>query len=300
MSVSALIVEDDKETRELIHEFIKDIFIKVYKTKSAEEAQILLKSDETIQLILLDWNLPGLSGIEFSKILRETTDNRYIYILMITGEQSSDSMILAYEKGVDDYIVKPFQFSELKAKLKSAQRIIEMENKLRKKYKEAHYKSIYDSLTNVFNRAEIFEKLNVEYVRHTRNKLIFGIILIDIDYFKKINDTFGHQYGDYVLKKTAEIIKNRCRSYDYIGRYGGEEFLIICPETDKNSLYSIANRIREAVMEYDFEYKNVKSNITISAGIATSDETHSFDSMLELADKRLYNSKSSGRNKITA
>lgn len=300
MQISALIVEDDKDARNLLYEFIKDLFPKIYKSHTAEEALEIVKSDETIQLILLDWNLPGISGVDLSKIIRESTNNRYIYIIMITGERSNDSIVLAYEKGVDDYIVKPFPSSELKAKLKTAIRIIEMENNLKNKFKEAHLKAIYDSLTQVLNRSEIFEKLNLEYIRHSRNNNEFGIILLDIDFFKKINDSFGHQFGDFVLKQTAEIIKNNCRSYDYIGRYGGEEFLIICPNTDKQCLFIIANRIRKAIEEFTFSYQNISTKVTISAGISSSEEADSIEKLIEIADKRLYQSKADGRNRITA
>lgn len=300
MQISALIVEDDKDARNLLYEFINDLFPKIYKSRTAEEALEIVKSDETIQLILLDWNLPGISGVDLSKIIRESTNNRYIYIIMITGERSNDSIVLAYEKGVDDYIVKPFQFSELKAKLKTAIRIIEMENNLKNKFKEAHLKAIYDSLTQVLNRSEIFEKLNLEFIRHSRNNDEFGIILLDIDFFKKINDTFGHQFGDFVLKQTAEIIKNNCRSYDYIGRYGGEEFLIICPNTDKQCIFNIANRVRKAIEEFTFSYQNISTKVTISAGISSSEEADSIEKLIEIADKRLYQSKADGRNRITA
>lgn len=299
MDVAVIIVEDDKDSRELIYQYIKDIFPKIYKSKSAEDAISIIKSDEDVQLILLDWNLPGISGIEFSNIIRNSASNRYMYIIMITGERSHDSMVLAYETGVDDYIVKPFSFHELRAKLVSAKRIIEMENNLRKRYLEVKEKSAYDTLTGVLNRSEIFERLNMEIIKSTRLKIPFGIILFDIDFFKKINDTYGHQCGDYVLHKVAMVIKDSIRLYDHLGRYGGEEFLLGCPETDRKQLCNIANRIRESVSKYKFTYNDIILNITISGGISDIMESNSLEGLIELADKRLYESKLNGRNRIT-
>ncbi|MCA1933189.1 MAG: diguanylate cyclase [Calditerrivibrio sp.] len=299
MDISVIIVEDDKESRELICKYISDIFYKIYKTKSAEDAMPIIESDNNLQLILLDWNLPGITGVEFSKIIRESVKDRYIYIFMITGEKSNDSIIMAYENGVDNYITKPFSFQELKAKLISAKRVIAMENNLRKRYLEVKEKSIYDQLTGLFNRSEIFEKLNIELIKHRRLNIPLSIVLFDIDFFKKINDSYGHQCGDYVLKTVAEIMKNNVRLYDYIGRYGGEEFLLICPKTDRKETFNIAQRINNAVSNMDIKYNDLILNVTLSGGVSDTIETKKLEDLIELADKRLYISKMSGKNKIT-
>jgi len=218
---------------------------------------------------------------------------------MITGEQCKDSLVLAYENGVDDYITKPFSLKELRAKLKSASRIIKMENHLKEKFKLANEKASYDSLTGCFNRSALIEHLYREFDKHKKYKKELGVAFYDIDYFKKINDKYGHLCGDYILKSVAKILIKSSREYDLLGRYGGEEFLLICPETSLHDIFNIAERHRIKVQNNSFEYEGTVLNITISGGIASSYEADSVEKLISLADQRLYISKNNGRNMIT-
>jgi diguanylate cyclase (GGDEF)-like protein len=235
-----------------------------------------------------------MSGIEITQKIRESKIDRYVYIILVTGKSEKDDTIEALHNGVDDYIVKPFTFQELKVRIFAAERIIKLENKLKNAYNKLYNESIHDVLTGVLNRKALMEKIE-DY--NNKNKSL-GIIMIDIDNFKVINDTYGHLVGDQILKEFSAIISNTIRKSDFVGRYGGEEFLAVIPDLDVIEVKTIAERIRKNIESETFHIGSLSLKITASLGVYVLTEKTKIEDAIKLADDALYEAKKSGKNKV--
>ena len=297
MTKNILVVEDDKDSRELLKTYLMKWNYRVYEAYNAQNAFEILKK-KRIHIALIDWILPGISGIEICNKLRENHKDSYLYIIIITGKKTKDDVVEALSNGADDYIMKPFNFEELKLRIEAGIRIVNFQENLKSCYEELYKQTIEDSLTGLLNRKTILEKLQIELERHKRLDSELSIIMCDIDYFKKINDTYGHLAGDYILKKVGEIFRNNLRRYDFAGRYGGEEFLVILPHTNIFTAKKVAERIKLEVEKKIFNYGSNKIKITISFGICSSKYVKSLEDIIFKADKALYYAKSKGRNRI--
>jgi diguanylate cyclase (GGDEF)-like protein len=288
-----LIADDDKDAQNLLGLYINKLGFKVHYASNGIDA--LNKINElNISIALLDWMMPGMSGIEITQKIRESKIDRYVYIIMVTGKSEKDDTIEALHNGVDDYIVKPFTFQELKVRIFAAERIIKLENKLKNAYNKLYNESIHDVLTGVLNRKALMEKID-DY--NNKNKSL-GIIMIDIDNFKIINDTYGHLVGDQILKEFTAIISNTIRKSDFVGRYGGEEFLAVIPDLDVDEVKTIAERIRKNIESETFHIGSLSLKITASLGVYVLTEKTKIEDAIKLADDALYEAKKSGKNKV--
>ncbi|MCB4204407.1 diguanylate cyclase [Deferribacterales bacterium Es71-Z0220] len=288
-----LIADDDKDAQNLLGLYINKLGFKVHYASNGIDA--LNKINElNISIALLDWMMPGMSGIEITQKIRESKIDRYVYIIMVTGKSEKDDTIEALHNGVDDYIVKPFTFQELKVRIFAAERIIKLENKLKNAYNKLYNESIHDVLTGVLNRKALMEKIE-DY--NNKNKSL-GIIMIDIDNFKVINDTYGHLVGDQILKEFSAIISNTIRKSDFVGRYGGEEFLAVIPDLDVIEVKTIAERIRKNIESETFHIGSLSLKITASLGVYVLTEKTKIEDAIKLADDALYEAKKSGKNKV--
>jgi diguanylate cyclase (GGDEF)-like protein len=288
-----LIADDDKDAQNLLGLYINKLGFKVHYASNGIDA--LNKINElNISIALLDWMMPGMSGIEITQKIRESKIDRYVYIIMVTGKSEKDDTIEALHNGVDDYIVKPFTFQELKVRIFAAERIIKLENKLKNAYNKLYNESIHDVLTGVLNRKALMERID-DY--NNKNKSL-GIIMIDIDNFKIINDTYGHLVGDQILKEFSAIISNTIRKSDFVGRYGGEEFLAVIPDLDVVEVKTIAERIRKNIESETFHIGSLSLKITASLGVYVLTEKTKIEDAIKLADDALYEAKKSGKNKV--
>ncbi|UOD34573.1 diguanylate cyclase [Deferribacteraceae bacterium V6Fe1] len=288
-----LIADDDKDAQNLLGLYINKLGFKVHYASNGIDA--LNKINElNISIALLDWMMPGMSGIEITQKIRESKIDRYIYIIMVTGKSEKDDTIEALHNGVDDYIVKPFTFQELKVRIFAAERIIKLENKLKNAYNKLYNESIHDVLTGVLNRKALMERID-DY--NNKNKSL-GIIMIDIDNFKVINDTYGHLVGDQILKEFTAIISNTIRKSDFVGRYGGEEFLAVIPDLDVDEVKAIAERIRKNIESEIFHIGSLSLKITASLGVYVLTEKSKIEDAIKLADDALYEAKKSGKNRV--
>jgi diguanylate cyclase (GGDEF)-like protein len=288
-----LIADDDKDAQNLLGLYINKLGFKVHYASNGIDA--LNKINElNISIALLDWMMPGMSGIEITQKIRESKIDRYVYIILVTGKSEKDDTIEALHNGVDDYIVKPFTFQELKVRLFAAERIIKLENKLKNAYNKLYNESIHDVLTGVLNRKALMEKID-DY--NNKNKSL-GIIMIDIDNFKVINDTYGHLVGDQILKEFTAIISNTIRKSDFVGRYGGEEFLAVIPDLDVDEVKTIAERIRKNIESEIFHIGSLSLKITASLGVYVLTEKTKIEDAIKLADDALYEAKKSGKNRV--
>ena len=265
------------------------------------------------QLILSDWMLPRLDGLELCRMLRSSPQTQGIYFIINTTNDTGDELVQGFEAGINDYIVKPMDHRILAARLRGASQVIRLrEQSLRDREEMRHQLSHInklnrkleslareDQLTGLPNRRAGLEFLDETWSRATRSGESMLVMLMDIDHFKRVNDTWGHEAGDIVLQRTATAMRGAVREYDKVSRYGGEEFLVVCPGADVQYAYDIGNRIREAVEKNTIDSPVFKGNITISIGVSMRNAEHQCTrDMLRDADEALYAAKDNGRNVV--
>ena len=260
-----------------------------------------------------DWIMPELDGLGLCRVVRQSSEYSGAYFVLMTADEGNDRLIEAFNSGVDDFIVKPFSPELLEARLRpgvritqiskqnqaSKQRIEKLANELAIVNRKLNLSSLTDPLTGLPNRRYALKRLEQEWASSERNRRELSCMMLDIDYFKVVNDTYGHAGGDMVLKGLSKILKGLLRNNDVACRMGGEEFMVICPDTDMESAALVAERIRESIERTVFPYGGKAIHITLSIGIAMRDAAHdSIDEMISIADKRLYEAKSAGRNMV--
>jgi diguanylate cyclase (GGDEF)-like protein len=295
-----LIAEDDPVSRRVLETLLKKWGHEIVVANDGLEAVRLLESREAPRLAVLDWMMPGLEGVQVCQRIRQDTTRPYMYLLLLTARSQKDDLVRGLESGADDYLTKPFDAQELRARLHVGKRILKLQDNLIAAREKLLYQATHDALTGIANRGVSLDALRRERSRQTRESGFFAIILLDIDHFKYVNDTYGHPAGDAVLTEAAQRIKNCIRPYDTLGRYGGEEFLIVLPTADGPGAVCVAERIREAFEEQPVVTERDKIAITASLGIAASGGQNSFDaeSLLQMADEALYRAKRAGRNRV--
>ena len=264
------------------------------------EAWELLQAEDVPTIAFLDWMMPGMEGIELCRKVRQLPHQHYIYTMLLTSRNHKSDLVEGLQAGADDYITKPFDADEIKARLLVARRIIRFQEELLAARDAMKNQASRDYLTQLLNRAGIMEVLEQELNRSRRHGETFSVIMGDIDHFKQINDTHGHLTGDDVLFEVATRIKSCVRSYDAVGRYGGEEFLIILPGCDESAALQVAEKIREAVCCTPIPMEGRGERVTISLGVNAMQPTISANTLLSAADSALYQAKRSGRNRTQA
>jgi two-component system, cell cycle response regulator len=248
-------------------------------------------------VVIIDQAMPGIDGIELCHRLRDKSRSYYHYILMVTDSSDEFDVVHALESGADDCIGRPFGEAELRARLLVASRILSLQNELIHSREELRGQAMRDALTGLWNRAAFLDLFKKEIERAGRASCQTGLLLLDLDNFKHINDTYGHLSGDVVLKEAARRICQNVRSYDFVGRYGGEEFFVALPGAGREQLSHRAETIRNAVCAEPFKTPQGEVRVTLSIGasVAISGETSASDALM-VADIGLYKAKNSGRN----
>jgi diguanylate cyclase (GGDEF)-like protein len=295
--IKVLIAEDNAVSAKIMQKNINDWGYEVVLAKDGKEAWSSLQN-EGIKLAVLDWMMPEINGIQLCKKIRQNDhlgkDQEYTYIILLTAKDEQKDLIKGFSAGADDYIRKPFNHLELKARLKTGKRIIDLQKQLQEQASR-------DSLTELWNRKRMFRILDKEINRANRDNLPVAIIMIDIDKFKSINDSHGHQVGDLVLKEVANVLKKSVRNYDEICRYGGDELLIILPNCNVAKTESVAERLRQNMNKHRIDSDTVSLNVTLSFGGAST-ESYSSDitseALIMAADKALLEAKNKGRNRV--
>jgi two-component system, cell cycle response regulator len=300
---SIFVAEDHPATRQLLEKLLTKAGYRVTTAGNGREALDIFK--HTFHpLILVDWSMPELSGLELCAALREAPNEGYVYIIFLTARDSKNDVIKALEAGADDYVTKPFNQNELMARIKTGMRILALERSLKEANEAIRLMSNLDPLTRVYNRRYLNEHLEQEVKRSLRYGHPLHLALCDIDHFKAINDTYGHQSGDEVLIAFAELVKSSIRQkVDWVARYGGEEFILVLPETDAPGAYKVAERLREAVAQEAFKVSGHSIHMTVSWGVSgfhpgSPHESITPDLLLGKADRCLYQAKQEGRNRV--
>lgn len=294
-----LVADDSGVSRHVTSTFLRAAGHHVILAKDGTEALEALRSDTGISLALVDWMMPGLDGIEVCRQMRAIPDRAYTYMISVTSRSEKQDIVCALEAGFDDFLTKPVQPSELNARLLVGRRIIDLQEKLIQTCELSQFKATHDSLTGLWNRGAILEFLRAQLALAARRSSNLALIMVDVDHFKKINDTYGHSVGDSVLIHVGQLMNSSIRASDWLGRYGGEEFLVIASESPGNDAIQVAERLRLAVADNPFTSGTSTIATTISIGIANSlsIESPTPETMVKIADSALYRAKDNGRNR---
>jgi diguanylate cyclase (GGDEF)-like protein len=302
--MKVLVAEDEKISCMVLVNALANHGYEVLQAHDGQEAwDIFQKEKEDIYIVILDWLMPRMDGIELCQKIKNTSLSHYVYVIFLTGEKNIDSIVEGLEAGADDYQPKPFDRRELLSRLKVGLRLIEFEKALREANEKLHTLAITDGLTGIFNRRAVLESLRSEISRAARENSSFCLIMLDIDHFKKINDTYGHSAGDKVLVEIVNRMKSALRPYDVIGRYGGEEFVVGISKTDSKTNRVIAERLRTCICERPFQIEDRKTDVSISLGVVgfmpsrDNDINDPLEAMIKAADIALYKAKEAGRNR---
>jgi two-component system, cell cycle response regulator len=295
------IVDDDRPIRNLIRLFLARAGYRVIECATGREAEAVLV-EEAWDLAILDRRLPDMDGVSLANKLKQTPELRNRYVIMLTGEDDQADKIEGLDLGADDYMTKPFHMPELIARIRAGLRIVTLQNELIEANRRLAQLSITDGLTNLYNHRHFQDELAKHFTESARYGRPLSLALIDIDLFKKVNDTWGHAVGDLVLKKVAALFKESMRHSDLAARYGGEEFGVIMPETEMEQAIIFAEKIREMVENTIIETEELTVRVTVSIGVSSVPHP-TIDTPMKLiedADESLYRAKEHGRNQVQA
>ncbi len=298
--MQTLVVDDSAVYRKLIGDHLRSWEFGVTLAESGSEGLRILEQPDSPKLVLLDWVLPDLDGIEVCQRIRQAGSSaHYVYVIMLTSKDGRQSMLDAMQAGADDFLVKPFDELELKARLLVGKRILELQEELVSARESMRHAATHDSLTGLMNREAILAMFKRELERARRERKPVGVILGDLDHFKQVNDTLGHLFGDETLREVSRRLQAQVRIYDGVGRYGGEEFLMVLPSCDLPNTLLRANDLRESIANTPVVCSGVQKNVTMSMGVAVSDcdEKNEVEGLLSQADAALYAAKEHGRNR---
>lgn len=295
------VVDDDASIRRLVKHLLKRAGYSVIEAATAAEARVKLHENPW-SLAVLDRKLPDEDGVTLCARLKSDPQFRTRYIIMLTGEADEKDKILGLDEGADDYITKPFQPDEFLARVRAGKRIVDLQNELLASNRRLELLSITDGLTQLYNHRYFQDEFGRKFTEASRYERPLSLALIDLDFFKKINDTWGHAAGDQVLKEVSNMFASSIRSSDFAARYGGEEFAIMMPETGLDDAVQFAEKIRATVESAPVKTDAGEIPVTVSIGISSIPHTklESPRQMIETADKALYRSKKAGRNQVNA
>ena len=295
-----LIADDSPLSRVVLRRTLSRWGYEVIEAENGDQAWEILSAPNSPHLAILDWVMPGLTGPEVCRRLRESRREPYTYILLLTSKTSKEETVEGMEAGADDYVVKPFHEHELKVRLRAGRRIVELQIDLLNAREELRERANKDLLTLLPNRQAIENELVRELSRCHRSGNTVGVILLDLDHFKRVNDNYGHFAGDAVLRETAHRLRTNMRDYDQVGRYGGEEFLVVLPGCDLPVASQQAERLRRLLCDRTMNVEGLDMTVSASFGVSVSDGTDRHDLFIRVADEALYRAKAMGRNCVSS
>ena len=307
-----LAVDDDPVSLKLLVRHLQGAGHLVVTARNGKEA-LAVALQTNPQIVVTDWMMPEMDGLELCKALRRVRSGRNLYILILTGRAEEDRVVEAFEAGVDDYVVKPFKPKLLLARIRGGERVVRLQEqvethiktqeeqvaKLAVQKRKLRAAAMTDALTEMPNRRYAMRRLEMEWANCNRSNTSMSVIMLDIDKFKSINDNYGHAVGDVVLQSTARQLARTLRKGDTCARIGGEEFLVICPNTDSKGASQVAERIRQAIEANTMTAGDFDGNVTASLGVGCrAPEVKTIDGLLRVADEAVYEAKSQGRNQV--
>lgn len=293
-----LVAEDDLTTRSILKAVLMKWGYEVVVVCDGNEALEILRRENAPKLAILDWMMPGLNGVDICHRLCAEKNPFPPYLILLTARAKMEDIVEGLQSGANDYILKPFDNEELRARLRVGERMIDLQDKLYRAIEQQKKLALADPLTGIANRRAILDHLEMEMSRARRKKNHLWVSVLDIDHFKRINDNFGHLVGDVVLKECVRRISCSIRRHERFGRYGGEEFLLIFPEGENGAEVQAMERILETIAAEDIEAKGNRIRITVSLGAAKWNGRDTMDELIRKADNALYQAKRKGRNRI--
>jgi two-component system cell cycle response regulator len=293
-----LIADDEALSRRLLEKTLERAGYEVIAVENGRAAVRQLCQADGPRLALLDWVMPELDGPGVCREVRRQQEESYVYMVLLTSKESKEDIVTGLESGADDYLTKPFNVDELKARLRTGERILHLEGRLVEAREMMRFKATHDALTSIWNRGVIMDLLGRELMRSQREAGCTIVLLGDVDHFKSVNDTHGHLVGDEVLQEIARRLLLSIRSYDFVGRYGGEEFLLVLNNCKPQFAEARAEDIRKIVCSRPIQTLAGPLQITMSFGLLLSDVwgVRPVEELLHEVDAALYAAKAAGRN----
>jgi diguanylate cyclase (GGDEF)-like protein len=294
-----LLAEDNATFRQMLQDALARWGYEVTVAADGLAAWQALQGPDAPRLAVLDWVMPGLDGLQLCRLLRQQPATPYTYLLLLTARADREDIVGGLEAGADDYLVKPIDVQELRARLRTGRRILDLQQRLLEAHEGLRHQATHDPLTGVWNRAAVLDSLDRELARGRREGRPVGLVLADVDHFKRVNDSYGHPAGDAVLREVARRLGHALRPYDTLGRYGGEEFLVVLPDCDAAGTLHLAERLRQVVRESAVDVPDGMIPVTVSLGAASSSPGGPADApaLIWAADRALYRAKGLGRDR---
>ena len=290
--MKVLAADDSPVSRHLLKTALCSSGYETHVVDDGAEALRVLDQEGSPKLVILDWMMPHMDGVEVCRAIRKRPpDQPYVYVILLTANGHQEQINEGLEAGADDYITKPFDLQELKARLRVGKRILELHEQLLSQ-------ASHDSLTGLLNRSAILDTLQKELIRSARAGSPVSIIMTDLDHFKNVNDTYGHLAGDAVLREAARRMSASLRVYDSVGRYGGEEFLVVAPGCGVTDGVDLAERLRKCICGGPIDASGDTISVTMSFGVAATCDMKQVNELLRVADEALYAAKKAGRNRV--
>lgn len=293
-----LIADDDRFSRMLLSRLLREWGYEVEVVGDGEAAVAALTRADGPELAIIDWMMPKLSGPDVCRAVRAVGDEPYRYLVLLTSLSGTDDLVHGLNAGADEYLCKPFKAPELRARLRSGRRLLDLQRQLIEARDALEIQATRDALTGVYNRRTLLERLEKELSRSVREGQPVGVAMLDLDRFKSINDTWGHLAGDAVLRESCGRIQRIVRPYDLVGRFGGEEFIVIVPRAEREDVLEIGERVREAVCAGPIPVDGADLDVTTSVGVASMRGVASPNVLIHAADEALYAAKRGGRNRV--
>jgi diguanylate cyclase (GGDEF)-like protein len=298
-TLRVLVADDSPIYRKLVEQTLSGKHYEVVFAKTGSEAKVLL-SKENFPLVITDWMMPDMNGIQLCEHIRNNSDQPYTYIIILTGITDKSKLVKALAAGADDYLTKPFHSEELLARLGVGRRIIKLQRQIESHSRQLEELALTDVLTGLPNRRAIEEWAPRQLSGAARHGFSFWAVMADLDKFKSVNDTYGHEAGDIILKRFAQVLRANCRAADMCARIGGEEFLMVLSHTNQEGVMILVERIRQQMESQRFMFDSKEIVVTASFGAAeyTRLQDQNFARLVGAADMAMYSAKRQGRNRI--
>jgi diguanylate cyclase (GGDEF)-like protein len=293
-----LIADDDPVSGRLLEATLTRLGHEVLSVANGTDAMTALLSPDGPRLAILDWMMPGADGLTVCRAVRQHPAP-YVYVILLTARNRREDRAAGLDAEADDFLTKPFDAVELRARLRCGERVLDLQEDLIRAKEALRHEATYDRLTSLSRREVVLDQLHREVARAKRENQPIGVLMGDLDHFKQVNDTYGHPAGDVVLRQAADRLRSIVREYDFLGRYGGEEFLILLPGCTVATAEQVAERARAAIGVDPIHIGDVGVAMTISLGLAWSSSARQDPrALLQAADDALYRAKAQGRNRV--
>lgn len=292
-----LVADDDRFSRMLLARSLQAWGHEVEQAEDGDSAVAALTRDGGPEVGIIDWMMPGRDGPDVCRAVRDADIEPYRYLLLLTSRSDQEDLVAGLNAGADEYLRKPFDPNELRARLRVGQRLLNLQQELIEARDALHIQATQDALTGILNRRSLLDRLADEHARARRRRSGVGVLVVDLDHFKLVNDTYGHLAGDAVLRAAATRMSIGLRPYDLLGRYGGEEFLLVVPDCSATGLAAVAERVRRTLAESPVSAEGHEIAVSASVGGAWTEGDGDGNSLIREADEALYEAKRAGRNR---